>query len=45
VGAGPFREDNKTFTAGLGGEYIQSVRADISYTTLLLGYPPSGTIH
>jgi hypothetical protein len=33
-GVGPFREGNKTFTVGLGGEYIQSVRADISYTTL-----------
>ncbi len=33
VGQGPFREDVKSLTVGLGGEYVQSLRADLSYTT------------
>ena len=33
AGAGPFRNGYKTFTVALGGEYVQSLRGSISYTT------------
>lgn len=33
IGGGPFREDRKTLTFGLQGEYIKRLKADLSYTT------------
>jgi hypothetical protein len=32
IAAGPFRQDRKTLTLGLQGEYIKRVRVDLSYT-------------
>ena len=33
VGVGPFREDRKSFSFGLQGEYIQRLQVDLAYTT------------
>jgi hypothetical protein len=33
VGAGPFRQDRKTFSLGLQGEYIKRLRVDLAYTS------------